>query len=105
MVKFNFKKLISLFLIAFLSWSVGACYISHHESIHQSIFTHYKIKSNISINYFTLSGLVTPESYEKCTGLCLHEHFLNDLVGYYLVIIFYYVTILVLIIFLLRKNE
>lgn len=101
----NFRKLISLILMAFLIWSVGALYISNHETIHQDIFDNYNIKSNISINYFTLSGETRPESYDKCTELCFYEHFLNELVGYYLVVIIYFVTILTLIIFLIKKNE
>ena len=105
MVKFNFKKLISLIIIAFFLWSVGAMYITYHETIHQNIFTHYNIKSNISIHYLKLSGTTTPTSYDNCTESCLSSHELNDIVGYYLAVFIYFTIILVFIIFLLKKNE
>ena len=105
MVKFNFKKLISLIIIAFFLWSVGAMYITYHETIHQNIFTHYNIKSEISIHYLKLSGTTTPTSYDNCNDFCLSMHTWNDLIGYYLSIIIYFIIILILIIFLLKKNE
>lgn len=100
-----FSKIISLVLIGFLIWSVGALYISNHEIIHKDIFNNYNIPSNISINYLILSGQTMPDSYDKCTEICFFEHFLVELTGYYLVVIIYFTTILVLIIFLLKKNE
>jgi len=103
--RFSFKKLISIILIGILIWSVGAGFITYHETIHKSIFTHYNIDSNISINYFKLSGTTTPSSYKDCTDICLSMHTWNDIIGYYLAVFIYFIIILVFIIFLLKKNE
>lgn len=103
--KFSFKKLISLFLIGLLIWSVGASYVTYHETIHQNIFNHYDIKSNISINYFKLSGTTIPSSYDNYTEICLSMHTWNDIIGYNLAVFIYFIIILTFIILLIKKNE
>jgi hypothetical protein len=100
---FSLKKLLIIILIGMLVWSVGAKYTSSHEEIHKHIFEHYNIESNISINYLTLNGATTPNSYDNCSEMCLFSHELNDIIGYNVSLIIYFITNLTLIIFALKK--
>lgn len=77
-----FKILVFLCLL-FVGYYVGDIeFTKRHESAHQQIFRQYGIDSEVSINYWDLSGQTTPVSND-CVGECDSEQNLTEIIGYH----------------------
>jgi len=71
-----------LFLIGGSYYFVGLMNLYDHEKIHEKIFDTYGIENNLTINYRSLEGNVTAESYKDCNDACLTQHRFNDIINY-----------------------
>lgn len=91
------KKVLLLFIIGILIWSVGAKYISSHESIHYKIFQRHNITSSIDIDYLKLNGRTIKTNDNICNDTCKLENTINDVIGYNMSLLIYFLIVLFII--------
>jgi len=84
MSKINWFSILGFVLIIALAYIGGLGFVYAHEKVHSEIYRTHNITSEISINYFLLSGStsVLLEDWERCDGLCMMSHDLNESIGY-----------------------
>jgi len=87
MSKLLWKFVIILVITGIFVYSTGLMYISSHEAVHQQIYRHYGIESEVEINYFLLYGVTKPNAdqfFESCDDYCNLAHRQTDIVGYHI---------------------
>jgi len=83
-IKISWLNVIGCCLIILLAYIGGLSFVYSHENVHSEIYKTYNITSEISINYFLLSGMtsVSLEDYKRCDASCRMSHDLTESIGY-----------------------
>lgn len=86
---------LKLILFIILSYTFCMTYVVVHEQVHQAIFRSYGVPSEVTINYFTMSGSTEAINHiELCDSNCELAHSINEIVGYNLATLIFVITIL-----------
>ena len=69
-----------------LFYAGGMIFVYIHEDTHQQIYKYKGVDSEIKLNWFLMTGSVSPDGdhYELCDEYCHHEHAMNEVIGYQL---------------------
>jgi len=97
------KAITIMFMIAMILGIIIMTYM--HESVHQIIFSHYGIGSEIKM-FDGFSATTTPISgnYSNCKESCYLANEINEVVGYHLIAIYFIIGIGLFIIILFLEN-
>lgn len=106
-MKQNLLTFLLIFLV--LGYASGVVMVYVHEQVHIAIYESYGVRSEMKINFLTLSGSTSAdkiESQEKCKDNCRLAHNINEVVGYHLNgIVFILICLFVLSLITKKERE
>ena len=99
-------------LTLLMFYSGGMLFVYIHEDTHQQIYKYKGVDSEIKLNWFLMTGSVSPDGdhYELCDEFCQHEHAMLEVVGYQLGVLIsnlwlMVISVVLMLIFLNRSKD